>query len=111
MSVNKQAINSDLGDASELLDKFRSSSLKKAVAGIERSLVGLTQERMSQQLSSIVVNLELLLAALLIKRHASQIDNLVHAIGILLAFLIFWNRAKWSIVFRLPPETPGSSST
>ena len=76
---------SDLVGATELLDGFRSGSLRTAVAGIERNLIGLTKETAHEQLSALGISLELLLAALLIKRHASQIDNLVHAIGILLS--------------------------
>lgn len=75
---------SDLVKASELLNAFRSGSLKKAVSKIEAKLVGTTKEEANPQLSTLGVSMELMLAALLIKKHSNQISEIIHTIGILL---------------------------
>lgn len=75
---------SDLIKASELLNSFRSGSLKTAVSRIETKLVGLTHADATPQLGRLGVSMELLLAALLIKKHSNQIAEIIHTIGILL---------------------------
>lgn len=75
---------SDLIKASELLNAFRSGSLKKAVATIEAKLVGISKAEVSPQLGTLGVSMELMLAALLIKKHSNQISEIIHTIGILL---------------------------
>jgi hypothetical protein len=76
---------SGLLEASALLDSFRGDSLRKAVAKVERKLVGLTKVEAPGQIGQLGVRMELMIAALLIKQHSSQINEIVHAIGILLA--------------------------
>jgi hypothetical protein len=78
-------VMSQLASASTLLEGFRDGSLRKAVAKVERTLVGLTSATAQRHLDQLGVSMELLLAALVVKRNAAQINEIVHAVGILLA--------------------------
>lgn len=76
-------MDSNITESIELLSRFTGSSLTRTLASIEKSVCGVTADRMTGFLAEAGAQREMLRAAGEMKRLAGQINVTIHALGIL----------------------------
>lgn len=74
----------DLAEVAHVLAKFARADLGLTLAGIERSVQGLSAATCADTLASAGVSTDVLAAAASLKRIAGQVTVAIHAAGILL---------------------------
>lgn len=74
-----------LDAAYEIINRFRTASLRTRISHLEDDLRGTTRKTFQDYVQRNDIQKEQLIAALLLKRASSQVNEIVHALGILLA--------------------------